>query len=121
MPSYGPQTFAQQGQVDWISLSNSSLSFSVEILSHFSKSGVEMVTVAVGQAIFSRFKVPAEGQKRLSDAISRLHAFSSYGQVLWFGFGIKHVLKTLCETEQGAACAAMCACLSVSYDTAYSS
>ena len=80
-----------------------------------------MVTVAVGQAIFSRFKVPPEGQKRLSDAISKLHAFSSYGQVLWFGFGIKHVLKTLCETEQGAACAAICACLSVSYDTSYSS
>lgn len=121
VPSNGPSNFAQQGQVDWVSLSNSTFSFSVEILSRFSKSGVEMITVAVGQAIFSPFKVPPEGQKRLSDAISKLHAFSSYGQVLWFGFRIKHVLKSLCETEQGTACAAICACLSVSYDTSYSS
>lgn len=80
-----------------------------------------MITVAVGQAIFSPFKVPPEDQNRLFEAIAKLPAFSSNGKVLWFGFGIKHILRTLCETEQGAACAAMCACLLVSYDTSYSS
>lgn len=121
VPSSGLANFAQQGSVDWVSLSNSTLSFSVEVLSRFSKAGVEMVTVAVGQAIFSAYNIPPEGQKRLSDAVSKLQAFSSYGKVLWFGFGIKHVVRSLCETEQGAACAAMCACLSVSYDTFYAS
>lgn len=74
-----------------------------------------MITVAIGQAIFSGFAVPADGQKRLADAIAQLKAFSSYGIVLWFGFGVKRVVRTLCETEQGATCAAICACLSVSY------
>jgi hypothetical protein len=108
--------FAQQGSVDWVSLSQSTLGFSVEILSRFSKAGVEMITVAIGQAIFSTFVVPSEGQKRIADAVGKLKVFSSYGNVLWFGFGIKHVVRTLCETEQGATCAAICACLSVSYD-----
>jgi hypothetical protein len=90
-------------------------------MSRFSRAGVEMITVAMGQAIFSSFNVPPSGQKRLSDAASKLKAFSSYGNVLWFGFGVKHVVRTLCETEQGAACAGICACLSVSYDTFFSS
>jgi hypothetical protein len=76
-----------------------------------------MITVAMGQAIFSGFKIPPDGQRRLADAIAKLKAFSSYGNVLWFGFGIKHIVRTLCETEQGATCAAICACLSVSYDS----
>lgn len=117
----GGPNFAQQGSVDWVSLSNSTLGFSVEILSRFSKAGVEMITVAVGQAIFSTFVVPSAGQKRVTDAVAKLKVFSSYGNVLWFGFGIKHVVRTLCETEQGATCAAICACLSVSYDLSLAS
>jgi len=121
VPANGGPNFAQQGSVDWIALSRSTLSFSVEVLSRFSKAGVEMITVAMGQAIFSSFNIPPSGQKRLSDAISKLKSFSSYGQVLWFGFGIKPIVRTLCETEQGSACAAICACLSVSYDSSYAS
>lgn len=113
--------FPQQGSVDWVSLGGSTFSFSLEVLSRFSKAGVDMLTVAIGQTIFSSFKVPPTGQRRLFDAISKLKAFSSYGKVLWFGFGIKPVVKSLCETEQGSACAAICACLSVSYDLSYSS
>lgn len=40
---------------------------------------------------------------------------------MWFGFGIKHIARTLCETEQGAACAGICACLSLSYDSLFAS
>jgi hypothetical protein len=43
------------------------------------------------------------------------------GKVLWFGFGINHVVRTLCETEQGATCTGICACLSVSYDSFFAS
>ena len=69
----------------------------------------------MGQAMCSNFNVPPEGQKRVTDAISKLKAYSSYGQVLWFGFGVKHIVRSLCETKQGATCAALCACLRVSY------
>ena len=76
-----------------------------------------MITCAMGQAMCSKFNVPPEGQKQVTDAISKLKAYSSYGQVLWFGFGVKHVVRSLCETKQGATCAALCACLRVSYST----
>ena len=76
-----------------------------------------MITCAMGQAMCSQFNVPPEGQKRVTDAISKLKAYSSYGQVLWFGFGVKHIVRSLCETKQGATCAALCACLRVSYST----
>jgi hypothetical protein len=58
----GP-TFAQQGSVDWVALSGSTLSFSVEVMSRFSKAGVKMITVAMGQTFFSGFKIPPAGQK----------------------------------------------------------
>ena len=90
-------------------------------MSRFSKAGVEMITVAMGQALFSGFKVSPVGQKRLSDAVAELKAFSSYSNVLWFGFGIKHVVRTLCETEKGATCAGICACLSISYNSFFAS
>lgn len=112
----GSNAFAQQGTVDWTALSGSTVNFSIEILARLSKAGVEPITAAMGQAIFSGFNLDPEGQKRFSDALSRLKAFSSYGKVMWFGFGVKHIVRTLSETEQGATCAAICACLSVSYD-----
>ena len=113
----GNAAVAQQGTVDWTALSRSSFTFSVEVMSRFSKAGVEMITCAMGQAMCSRFNVPPEGQKQVTDAISKLKAYSSYGQVLWFGFGVKHIVRSLCETKQGATCAALCACLWVSYST----
>lgn len=108
--------FAQQGTVDWTMLSRSTVNFTVEILSRLSKAGVEPITAAMGQAIFTGFNLDPDGQKRFSDVVSRLKAFSSYGEIMWFGFGVKHIVRTLSETEQGATCAAICACLSVSYD-----
>lgn len=74
--------FVQQGSVDWVALSNSTLSFSVEVLSRFSKAGVEIITIAIRQALFLGFNVPADGQKRLLDSIAGLKSFASYGNVL---------------------------------------
>ncbi|KFY02187.1 hypothetical protein O988_02339 [Pseudogymnoascus sp. VKM F-3808] len=108
--------FAQQGTVDWTRLSASTVNFTIEVLGRLSKAGVEPLTVAMGQGIFSCFHLDPDGEKRFSDAIARLKAFSSYGNAMWFGFGVKHIVRTLSETEQGATCGAICACLSVSYD-----
>lgn len=113
----GSPQFSQQGTVEWVSLSNSTFTFSVEIMSRLSKAGVEMITFAMGQTLFTRFTVPPDGQKRITDAISQLKAYSSLSDVFWFGFGLKHVIRTLCETEQGVICTGVCACLCVSYDS----
>jgi len=41
-----------------------------------------MVTVAMAQMLFLGFKVPPAREERLSDAVVKLKAFSSYGNVM---------------------------------------
>ncbi|MCJ1404786.1 hypothetical protein MMC11_008012 [Xylographa trunciseda] len=110
----------QQGSVDWVALSNTTVSFSVEMLSRFAKAGVDVLTISMAQALFSQFNLPAEGQLRLQESLSKLKAFSSFGNLIWFGIGVKHIVRSLAETEQGACCTAICACLSVCYKTDFS-
>lgn len=88
-------------------------------MSRLSRAGVEPLTVAIGQVIGLRFPLPPVTQQNLSKSIGQLKVISSYGNVLWLGFGIKHIVRTMVESEQGAACAALCGCLSVSYDNSY--
>ena len=56
---------------------------------------------------------------RIRDALSSLKYFSSYGKLVWCGFGIKPIIKDLAETEPGVACVALCACMSISYESFY--
>ncbi|RDW93389.1 uncharacterized protein DSM5745_00711 [Aspergillus mulundensis] len=111
--------FSQQGSLDWIQLVRSSYSIPREILSRFSQAGVEPLTLTVGQAIFSRFVLPPCTQQKIEETLATLKPFSSYGQVLWFGFGVKHVARLLVESEQGMICLALCGSLSVSYEKFY--
>jgi hypothetical protein len=48
-----------------------------------------------------------------------LKSFSSYGKLVWFGFGIKSTANDLADTESGMVCVAFCACMSISYDCFY--
>lgn len=119
IPSQSGPAFSQQGTVDWTQLANSSVTFSLGVLSRLSQAGIEPFTLAVGQAIFLRFPLPPETQQKIHETLANLKPFSSYGNVLWFGFGIKHVARLLAESEQGIACIALCGSLSVSYDKFY--
>ncbi|KAL5001567.1 hypothetical protein BDV10DRAFT_8672 [Aspergillus recurvatus] len=111
--------FSQQGTLDWTQLARSSVSLSLEILSRLSQAGVEPLTLAIGQAISSRFLLQSDTQRTIQAALGSLRPFSSYGNILWFGFGVKHVARLLVESEQGMACIALCGGLSVSYDRFY--
>ncbi|RJE17629.1 hypothetical protein PHISCL_10035 [Aspergillus sclerotialis] len=91
---------------------------SVEVLSRYAKAGVEPLTVAMGQGICSKFCIPADAQQRVSQSVKKLKAVSSYGNLLWFGFGVKHIVRVLVESEQGIGCVGLCGCLSVSFDQA---
>ena len=98
-------------------LAKSSVTFSVDILNRISKANVDAITITVAQAMFSQFNFEANAQKRLHESLSTLKAFSSASTALWFGIGMKHIVRSLADTEQGACCVAMCACLSTSYDS----
>lgn len=109
--------FSQQGQVDWVSLANHTVSFSVGVLSRLSKAGVDPLTVVVAKTLCHNMPLSPLGQKRVFDALSTLKAFSSFGQVIWFGFGVRHIVHELTGTEEGMTCIALSAALQLSYDS----
>lgn len=109
--------FQQQGSVDWVELSGKSVQFSVAVLARLSKAGIDPFTLQVGRAICTNFSLHPRAQGRISDAILALKKFGSYGDVIWFGFGVKHVVTDLAETEEGLTLVAVCAALSTTYDS----
>ena len=111
--------FQQSGQLDWVSLSKVPFQFGLDVLVRLSKAELDPATIAIGLITCSRFVIKAEAQKRIYDALSSLKSFSTYGKLVWFGFGIKPIIKDLADSEYGMACIALCACMSVSYDSFY--
>ena len=112
----GPVSFPQQGSVDWVELSSRSVQFSVAVIARLSKAGIDLLTLQVGRALCCRFSMHPAAQNRLQGEILKLKKYSSYGDVLWFGFGIKHIVSDLAETEEGLSLAGLCAALSATYD-----
>ena len=111
--------FQQQGFVDWVELSGRSVQFSIAVLARLSKAGIDPFTLQVGRAICTNFSLHPIAQGRISDAILALKKFGSFGDVIWFGFGVKHVVTDLAETEEGLILVALCAALSTTYDALY--
>ena len=111
--------FQQQGSVDWVELSGRSVNFSVAVLARLSKAGIDPFTLQVGRAICNNFSLDPIAQHRISEAIQALRKFGSYGDIIWFGFGIKYVVTDLAETEQGLTLVALCAALSSTYELLY--
>jgi hypothetical protein len=103
------------GQLDWVVLSRSAITYSLEAAARLANAGVEIITVGVSNALFSPFRLPPSGQSELSNSLTYLKGCSSFSNALWFGFGVKHIVRNLSETEEGATCVAMCAALAVPY------
>ena len=108
----GGSGFNQQGQVDWVALGQCTFSAPVAILSRLSSAGVEPLTVAVGQAMCSRVPLNHHGEKVLSEAMKSLTVCSSFGDAIWFGVGVRHILRDMVKTSQGASLITLCAALS---------
>ena len=113
--SQGPG-FAQQGSVDWVALGQTQFSASIAILGRLSSAGIEPLTVTVGQVICSKIPLGVYGEGVLNKAMADLQAFSSFGDVIWFGVGVRHILRVLVQTAQGASLVALCAGLSEGHD-----
>ena len=106
-----PTAFSQQGTIDWTALGRMQLSASVAIVGRLAAAGIESLTVAVGQILCNRVPIGAHGEKVLMESMAKLKSFSAFGDVVWFGIGIRHVLRSLVHTSQGASCVALCAAL----------
>jgi hypothetical protein len=107
--------FTQQGQVDWVSLSRGTIHFSLGVLSRLSAASVDPYTVTVGHFIGNQFQLSYTGQRNIEAALTQLKAFGGLGNILWFGFGISHVVRSMSVTEQGATLVALCASLAETF------
>ena len=111
----GGSDFQQQGAVDWVDLTKTSISFSFGILSRLSAASVDAYTITVGHLIGGAFQLSRGGRSNVEGALSKLKSFGSLGDVLWFGFGLRHLVRSLSVTEQGATLVALCAALAESF------
>ncbi|CVL07389.1 uncharacterized protein FMAN_16245 [Fusarium mangiferae] len=109
--------FQQQGTVDWISMANGTVGFSVDVLSRLSKAGVEALTIYAARAIFTNIRLGEVGERRLNDVLEAAKAFPSISNILWFGFGVKHTIRSMQESSEGLACLGICASLTEQYST----
>lgn len=114
----GNPSFAQQGTVDWVGLSQMQFSASIAVLGRLASAGIDSLTVAFGQAMCSRIPLGAHGEKVLRDAMKGLVSLSTFGDVIWFGVGIRHLLRDLVQTSQGSALVALCGALTEGYSRA---
>lgn len=99
------------GQVDWVSLTSNTITGSTAILQRLSMANVDPYTLVVAQAVSSHFKMSLLGQRRVHEAVQNLKCLSSIGDAVWFGIGVKHIIRTLAETKEGTMCLTMCASL----------
>ena len=106
-----PSSFVQQGTVDWLYVAKASVKASVSILTRLSGGGVELWTAAFAQIVLGTMKLSHEGEQHLNVALSKLASFGSYGNVMYFGFGVKHVVRTLADSDEGMSTVALCACI----------
>jgi len=103
--------FSQNGQIDWVSFLKGTAEATISILMRLSACGVEALTVLVAQKVFAPLRLSARGEQNVYKALSSLRAFGSFGNVLWFGFGVQHVTRSLAQTREGLGCVALCGVL----------
>ncbi|KAI1346917.1 hypothetical protein F5Y01DRAFT_319248 [Xylaria sp. FL0043] len=73
LPTSG--TFSQQGSLDWVGLSRTTVSFTVEALQRYMSAGVSPLTVVVGQAITKNLTLSASGRNNVQDALKLRSVF----------------------------------------------
>jgi hypothetical protein len=105
--------------VDWVAVSQTTFAASVAVLARLSKAGLEPLTVAIAQAMSINIPIGVHGEERLKEAMSSLKTFSSFGDIIYFGIGVRHVLRTLVQTSQGASSVALVAALTEGHSTMY--
>lgn len=114
MPPLSPTT---SPQLDWVTFTRAIASYWHQVATRFANAGINENAIHVGLAVCSSFIFRKEGQQELTESLRKLEGRPSYQKLLWFGFGIRHVIHNLTDTEQGAACVALCAALAHHYPT----
>ena len=108
---------AQEGVIDWVALGRVGW---LDMFKRLSSAGVAAITVAVGRKMCSSIPLGTHGQNFLAEEMSKLRVCSSFGEWVWLGVGVRHILPTLVQTAEGASLVALCAALSEGYNVSTS-
>jgi hypothetical protein len=107
--------FPQQGTVDWGQLASSTVAFTVDVLSRFSPVNVDIFTLEVGRVISRQFEISSGGRDNVISGLNRVVSYGFLGDVLWFSFGSRHIVRAMPLTSEGLTCLALCGVLSEYY------
>ena len=118
VPSSG--AFPQQGQVDWMALSRSTVNVSLAMLARLSRSGIDPYIAQLGKVLCRNFQLAPRVQDSMEDSIKKLKKYGACTDLLWFGFGIKQVVTDLAETEEGLSLVALLSSLLTCFGTSFS-
>ncbi|KAF3266507.1 hypothetical protein TWF217_003970 [Orbilia oligospora] len=111
----GDSGFSNSGQIDWVTLAGSSVKFTVDVLARLSKAGIEAFTLAASYAVLGRFKLGNQAEIEVYNSVGKLKAFSSFNSALYFGFGVKHVVRSLADSAEGLSIVSLCSILADFY------
>ncbi|KAL9618274.1 MAG: hypothetical protein Q9160_006985 [Pyrenula sp. 1 TL-2023] len=101
-----------QNTVDWGIVANTQVQFAVDLLARYSAGSVDPYTVQVGEIICKQFEISENGRANVSGALSALPCHGTLGNLLWLGFGKRHVVRSMPGTHEGFTCLALCGMLS---------
>ncbi|KFY99779.1 hypothetical protein V500_01263 [Pseudogymnoascus sp. VKM F-4518 (FW-2643)] len=91
--------FPQQGTVDWAQLVGHTASFTLSVLSRFSAANVDLYTLEVGRIVSQRFEISNLGRENVTNGLNGLVSYGIFGDILWFGFGSRHVVRAMPSTK----------------------
>ncbi|KAF3318854.1 hypothetical protein TWF173_005264 [Orbilia oligospora] len=111
----GDSGFSNSGQIDWVTLAGSSVKFTVDVLARLSKAGIETFTLAASYAVLGRFKLGDQAEIEVYNSVGKLKAFSSFNSALYFGFGVRHVVRSLADSAEGLSIVSLCSILADFY------
>ena len=94
--------------MDWPYLARASVRASVSVLTRLSGGGVEIWTAAFAQVLFGTIRLSTEGEAHVNGALAKLHSFGTHGDLIYYGFGVKHIVRTLADSAEGMATLAIC-------------
>ena len=77
--------------IDWDEFATRKISLTINTLARYASANVDVFTVQIGRLICDQFKIPAKGDRNLSDAFNNLPVYDS--QDWAFGFGLDHIAR----------------------------
>ena len=109
--------FPQSSSWNFFDITARTVTASVGALQRYSAAGVNPYTSVVAQGLCKAFRLGPVGRRNIEQALSNLSVTGSFGRILYFGFGIEDLVRSLSQTEEGAICLGLCAALRECYQS----